>query len=181
MDIDVIDESLANQFWTIGHGLLSNGRSDGSSHIAMRRFKSNFGVCHRACAYIWDTVGEANRPSESQLIHLLYALLFLKLYNTEHQFKAITGRDEKTFRKYAWRWAHLLAYYLDVIDLENRFDGDPPDDLAFRCFVSLDGTDFSIYEPTPFDAKWYSHKLNGPGLRYEIGICLRTGDIVLYG
>lgn len=102
----------------------------------------------------------------------------MKLYNTEHQFKAITGRDEKTFRKYAWRWAHLLAYYLDVIDLENRFDGDPPDDLAFRCFVSLDGTDFSIYEPTPFDAKWYSHKLNGPGLRYEIGICLRTGDIV---
>jgi hypothetical protein len=33
-------------------------------------------------------------------------------------------------------------------------------------------------EPTPFDPKWYSHKFHGPGLRYEIGLCIRTGDIV---
>ena len=29
-----------------------------------------------------------------------------------------------------------------------------------------------------FDPKWWSHKFNGPGLRYEIGICIRTGDVV---
>ncbi len=33
-------------------------------------------------------------------------------------------------------------------------------------------------EPTEFDSKWQSHKFNGPGLRYEIGICIRTGDVV---
>lgn len=33
-------------------------------------------------------------------------------------------------------------------------------------------------EPSEFDPKWWSHKFNGPGLRYEIGICIRTGDIV---
>ncbi len=33
-------------------------------------------------------------------------------------------------------------------------------------------------EPTVFDRKWWSHKFNGPGLRYEIGLCIRTGDIV---
>ena len=44
--------------------------------------------------------------------------------------------------------------------------------------VSIDGTDCSIYEPTPFDTKWYSHKLNGPGLRYEVGICIVSGHIV---
>lgn len=33
-------------------------------------------------------------------------------------------------------------------------------------------------EPTQFDPKWFSHKFNGPGLRYEIGICIRTGDVV---
>ena len=33
-------------------------------------------------------------------------------------------------------------------------------------------------EPSEFDPKWYSHKFNGPGLRYEIGLCIRTGDIV---
>ena len=33
-------------------------------------------------------------------------------------------------------------------------------------------------EPSPFNPKWYSHKFHGPGLRYDIGICIRTGDIV---
>ena len=32
-------------------------------------------------------------------------------------------------------------------------------------------------EPTEFDPKWWSHKFNGPGLRYEIGISIRSGDI----
>ena len=32
----------------------------------------------------------------------------------------------------------------------------------------------------PFESKWYSHKHNGPGLRYEIGICIRTGEVVSY-
>jgi hypothetical protein len=46
------------------------------------------------------------------------------------------------------------------------------------CRVSLDGTDFRIFEPTPFSEKWFSQKFNGPGLRYEIGICIQTGWIV---
>jgi hypothetical protein len=47
-----------------------------------------------------------------------------------------------------------------------------------NCFISVDGTDFRILEPVPFDRKWYSHKINGPGLRYEIGMCISTGHIV---
>lgn len=45
-------------------------------------------------------------------------------------------------------------------------------------FVSLDGTDCPINEPTPFSTKWWSHKINGPGLRYEVGLCISTGHIV---
>ena len=45
-------------------------------------------------------------------------------------------------------------------------------------FVSLDGTDYRIMEPTPFDKKWYSFKFNGPGLRYEIALAILTGHIV---
>lgn len=57
--------------------------------------------------------------------------------------------------------------------MEKRFQGAP------RCtFLSLDGTDFRIMEPSEFNPKWYSHKFNGPGLRYEIGICIRIGNIV---
>lgn len=44
--------------------------------------------------------------------------------------------------------------------------------------VSVDGTDFRIHEPTPFSPRWYSHKFHGPGLRYEVGVSVATGDIV---
>jgi hypothetical protein len=33
-------------------------------------------------------------------------------------------------------------------------------------------------EPTEFDPKWFSHKFRGPGVRYEIGLCIATGNIV---
>ena len=48
--------------------------------------------------------------------------------------------------------------------------------------MSIDGVDFEIQEPYPYDRKlskvWYSHKFKGPGVRYEIGVCIKTGDIV---
>ena len=30
----------------------------------------------------------------------------------------------------------------------------------------------------PFDPKWCSHKFKGAGLRYELAVCIQTGDIV---
>ena len=50
--------------------------------------------------------------------------------------------------------------------------------LLRGCRVSVDGTDFSVYEPSPFNTKWFSHKFNGAGLRYEIGVAISTGNIV---
>lgn len=47
-----------------------------------------------------------------------------------------------------------------------------------RARVTVDGTDFGINEPSPFDPRWFSHKFNGPGLRYEIAIAIQSGDIV---
>lgn len=44
--------------------------------------------------------------------------------------------------------------------------------------VTVDGTDFEIYEPTPFSPGWYSHKFKGAGLRYEVALAISTGDIV---
>ncbi len=47
-----------------------------------------------------------------------------------------------------------------------------------NCWISVDGTDFRIREPTPFSPKWFSYKFKGAGLRYEVGLLLETGDIV---
>ena len=45
--------------------------------------------------------------------------------------------------------------------------------------ISVDGSDFRIRDLSPFSKKWYSHKFHGPGLRYEAGISVARGDIVL--
>ena len=43
--------------------------------------------------------------------------------------------------------------------------------------MPVDGTDCAINEPRPFSSKWYSHKLNGPAVRYEVAVSLK-GEIV---
>ena len=38
--------------------------------------------------------------------------------------------------------------------------------------------DCRITEPSPFSARWYSHKTRTAGLRYEVGVAISTGSIV---
>ena len=59
---------------------------------------------------------------------------------------------------------------------KNRLIGDTGND----ALVTVDGTDFRIQEPIPFNRRWYSKKFNGPALRYEVGISINTGYIVWF-
>ena len=65
-------------------------------------------------------------------------------------------------------------FFLPQIIWDNRYLGYN----GSICLVSVDGTDFRILEPQPFSPEWYSHKFKGAGVRYEVAICLQTGDIV---
>jgi hypothetical protein len=60
------------------------------------------------------------------------------------------------------------------IDWERRKVHDQGED----CLISVDCTDVPIQEPSPFSKRWYSHKLNKAGLRYEVGVSLKGGDVV---
>ncbi len=51
-------------------------------------------------------------------------------------------------------------------------------DNGSRCKISVDGTDYRTNEPWPFNSCWFTPKHNGPGLRYEVGVCIQTGWIV---
>ena len=42
--------------------------------------------------------------------------------------------------------------------------------------MSVNGTDFRIRQG--YGRDFFSHKFKGPGLRYEVGICILTGHIV---
>lgn len=69
----------------------------------------------------------------------------------------------------------LLNNYLHLqVKWENRFKNSESKNMH----VSLDGTDFEIREPIPFNKKWYSHKFKGPGIRYELSLSIVEGDIV---
>lgn len=46
--------------------------------------------------------------------------------------------------------------------------------------MTVDGTDFRIQEQRPFSRGWYSQKFNGPAVKYELAICIKTGDIVAF-
>jgi len=63
---------------------------------------------------------------------------------------------------------------MSKVDFERRFEGSEP---GVNLFVSIvHGR--SINEQSPFSPRWYTHKLNGPGLRYDIGLNIATGDVV---
>jgi hypothetical protein len=47
--------------------------------------------------------------------------------------------------------------------------------------VTIDGTDCRIQEPVPYNSIWWSHKFNGPALKYELAVCIKTRDIVWLG
>ena len=42
------------------------------------------------------------------------------------------------------------------------------------CLLSVDGTDFQVSEQ---GRKFYSHKFKGSAVRYEVALCILTGEI----
>ena len=70
----------------------------------VEQFKSHFGASPYIVSCLW------NRLEESDLLvpkmaphHLLWALLFLKLYNPSHVLAISCGVTAKTYREWVWR------------------------------------------------------------------------------
>ena len=95
-----------------------------------------------------------------------------------------SGPKERThcsivgFAKWAWLFVKRISDLSnEVIHLEDRFEG--LDGVAVtNCFISVDGTDCPVLEPYPYDRTMYSKKFNGPGVKYEVAVCIKTGKIV---
>lgn len=95
----------AQEFWNQGCIFLKN---ESNSRTGIRRFRSMFGCTHFHCETIWNLL-MGRHPPYSHPRHLLMALLFLKVYSTEEIHHAISGADEKTFRKWSWIYTSLIA------------------------------------------------------------------------
>ena len=91
---------LADEFHCLGFQYIGRPGT-GSLQTQMRRFRSHFGIDWHLSIKLWfllmpyliDVVKRA-KP-----MHLLWALLFLKLYDGEEILASKVGCDEKTFRK----------------------------------------------------------------------------------
>ncbi|XP_045034955.1 uncharacterized protein LOC116930552 [Daphnia magna] len=159
-------------FWNLGHNITGHNLF-GSRSMGYRLFRAFFGTTPQVCEIVWHMLS-TRRPPNSTPHHLLWGLLLLKQYNIESVNAVLVGVTEKTFCIWSLMYIQLIAN-LPVLDFERRLENAPE---GTTTFVSLDGTDFPILEPTEFDPKWFSHKFRGAGLRYEIGLCIRTGNIV---
>ena len=59
------------------------------------------------------------------------------------------------------------------IKLKKQKDNNWP----WAISLVIDETDSPIQEPSPFSKDWYSHKYNGPGVRYEVATSIQTGMV----
>lgn len=99
--------SLSDLFYEYGCVLTKHNSS--SKLIGERRFKSFFGVSPAICAKLWLLTKPRLTPDVKE-IHLLWTLLFLKCYHTEHVNRSIVSCDEKTFRTKVWKVVESLAF-----------------------------------------------------------------------
>jgi len=76
--------------------------------VERRRFRAIFGVSPLVCSIVWNKLdGSVCRRARPK--HLLWALLFLKVYASEHNNRVLVNADEKSFRKWAWRFVKYVA------------------------------------------------------------------------
>lgn len=90
-----------------------------SANIALRRFKSFFGVTPIVCSIIWEKLTD-ELPAGAEPKHLLWSLLFLKQYSNEHNRRSIVNADEKSIRKWTWIFVELLSN-MNVVTLSYNF------------------------------------------------------------
>lgn len=92
-----------------------------------RRFRACFGVSPDVCSAIWSRLG-SKKLENCDPIHLLWCLLFLKVYSTEDVLATIAGVDRKTYRKWTWPMItalsnlNMVRYYgrlISRVDKEN--------------------------------------------------------------
>ena len=160
------------------------------------RFRSYFGVSAPLSVEAWEMMEvDGHLPPNPKFLHFLWALAFMRTYpaNDKALSTSLGGGDPKTLRKHLWPFIRSLfalnetvvsslcllgvGFYIShspswpQIKFENRKRGDIGND----CLLSVDGTDFRI--AMGYVKSFWSYKFKKSGLRYEVGLCIRTGDI----
>ena len=145
-----------------------------------RMFRATLGASFLTISELWNMLNPTtNISNRARPKHLLWTLVFLKVNKSEPVHLQLTGcKSRDTFRQWVKRFAEAIAdHESQVIVFENQFKNW---DGKTQCLLCIDCTDVPILEPGDRSAVWWSHKFNGPGVRYEVGTCIQTGEIVWF-
>lgn len=192
---DLPDILLVNDFDLLAADIAGMPRSSTALVSTRNKYMIEFfGVPPIVMAKAWELIVENNEALRqgAKKKHLLWALHYLKAYpSNKVMCKTMKLRDDKNIpdRKTLSKW---VGYFIEevcelehiVIVWENRLTNDRGND----CMISVDCTDCPfqqvlIPDPTRPGGKirnkaLYSKKLNGPALRYELGLSILSNDIV---
>lgn len=175
-----------------------------SSQQEDRDFRETFGCNCMVVLAAWNLLSNNDLvPANAGIEQLLWTHIFMKSYNTRRDLSTLCGgADAGTITSHAFAFIDALASLEHILvrstlavvlisllssmssqwllccrsawqlRWENRFNGDRGAD----CLISVDGVDFRIPNHGP---AFSSHKFKKKsGLRYEIALCIQTGDCV---
>ena len=104
--------------------LKREGRSWDETGKMHRRWRATFGASPAVCSILWSRMRMIlpAAPNNVEPKHLMWCLLFLKTYVTEHTGAAMVGGvDEDTFRKWRWFFVEAIAFLeFDVVRVQRR-------------------------------------------------------------
>lgn len=90
------------------------------STAEMARFRALFGISPNMASHVWEMIDPTNQmPQGVKPMHLLWCLMFLKVYASESVLCALAGGvDEKTFRKWTWLFVYEINdLYPEIVSL----------------------------------------------------------------
>ena len=99
-----------------------------------------FGTSPNICSLLWDMLDPTNTmPNKVNGIHLLWGLMFLKLYSSEAVHCGISGGvDEKTFHKWSWLFVSWLADLATQVESTPAIPKDSHSPPHYLFFAALD-------------------------------------------
>jgi hypothetical protein len=151
-----------------------------SKLLHLRKFVAFYGRTPEEVSELWSICSPEMVP-KPKVIHLFWCLMYMKLYLPMDVMCTLLDTAIATFNKWVWLWIEAISMlHVDIIRWEKRNRNVL--DRNIWCKVSVDGTDFRIGEPMPFDRRWKSPKAAGASVKYEVAISIYSGDIVwIYG
>ena len=99
----------STQFMSLGRRITHRAGPHRCFSTEYRRFRAFFGVSPSSCALVWGKIRTFDLAPRARPVHLLWALLFLNLYDPEEVIAGFLGVDEQTYREWSFEVVKVIA------------------------------------------------------------------------